>query len=188
MKSFLMILVAIFLASFMFLNVPEVYCQSNSSSEQILVDTKDLPADVVAQIKAKQKVESVGKWVGMGKEIGEAMNGAMTALEEHVDKIGNTRVGKFTMFLVAYKVIGTDMIQLLIGLPLLIIGTMIFIITWFRSCVKRKVKKITYAAVGDKKVISETSETLENPDYDYCWASVVVYAIFLGICTAIIFT
>ena len=107
------------------INVSTVFAQTQTS-EKIIVDTKDLPPGVVEQLKTKQQIERLGKFAGVGKEIGEAVNSSLEAITDNADKFAKTRVGVFTMVLVAYKIIGKDLIQFLIGVPFFVVGNLSF--------------------------------------------------------------
>lgn len=48
--------------------------------------------------------QATSSWIGVGKEIGEAVNGSMSAITENTNKFANTPVGKYTMFIVAFYV------------------------------------------------------------------------------------
>ena len=77
--------------------------------EKITVKTSDLTVDQLAKIKAQAEVESLqkkletyGKWVGVGGEIGNAVKESLNAVVDVSDKFGKTDVGKFTMLMVAW--------------------------------------------------------------------------------------
>lgn len=60
-------------------------------------------------------VEKVGAWVGLGKEVGLAVKEGLGALTEETEKFSKTSPGKLTMFIILYKTIGTDLVQLIVG-------------------------------------------------------------------------
>src|SRR5690554_4850095 len=112
--------------------------ETTQKPELITVNPNDLDPATLAKIKAKQaetefkaKVESYGTWVGIGKEVGVAVDEGLTAVTKHATAIADTKLGKVTMFIIAYKVIGQDIIQILLGLILWIILTIIFTISFF---------------------------------------------------------
>ena len=77
-----------------------------------------LGPEVKSQIQAvqiEQKIngtsETAGKWIGLGKEVGIAFNETAKSLTLTASEFAKTDLGKFTMFLIAYKIIGTDIIQ-----------------------------------------------------------------------------
>jgi hypothetical protein len=98
--------------------------------EKIVVNTSDLTIDQLAKIKAEQelsvlqkKVETYGKWVGVGGEVGIAVRDGLNAVVDVADKFGNTDVGKFTLIMVAWKIMGKDVLRICLGVLLIIILT-----------------------------------------------------------------
>lgn len=91
-------------------------------------------------------IEKAHGWVGIGKEMGQAFDSALASLTDRSNQFANTKVGKFTMFLVAWKVMGDQagavlntvvhitggMIELVVFLPL-------FLWSYRRTCLDRKV-------------------------------------------------
>ena len=75
------------------------------------------------------RMEQYGNWVGLGEEIGKAVHGALSAVTGNAEKFAETGVGKLTVALVVWKVIGSDVVGLLIGVPLLVV----FVALWWRA-------------------------------------------------------
>jgi hypothetical protein len=114
--------------AFMFLMISmlaviTVSAQTTYPSEKITVNTSDLTIDQLAKIKAEQEIETLqkkldtyGNWVGVGGEIGTAVKEGLTAVVDVADKFGKTDVGKFTLVMVAWKVMGKDIVRIFLGL------------------------------------------------------------------------
>lgn len=92
-------------------------------SEKIVVDVSDLTPEQIATLKEKErlrtleeKIEHYGKWVGMGEEIGIAVKEALMAVVDVSEKFGETKVGQFTLAMVAWKVVGQDILRVILGL------------------------------------------------------------------------
>jgi len=97
-------------------------------SQTITVDTKDLTPEQLAKIKSQQelktlqeKLDTYGDWVGVGSEIGNGVKEALNAVVDVSDKFSKTDVGKFTMVMVAWKIIGKDIIRIFLGIVFVII-------------------------------------------------------------------
>lgn len=104
-------------------------------------------ADIrVAELE--KKLEVYGKWVGVGGEVGTAIREGLDAVVDVSDKFGKTDVGKYTMILVAWKVIGKDIVRIILGFIFIFIMTLLFI----------KVYNNTFRA---KKILIENS----NPGF-----------------------
>lgn len=93
------------------------------------------------KMKGKTKptaVETVSKYAGLGKEIGQIMREAvqsfdqgMTVTEEHIYKFLNTTTGKLTMAIIVWKVMGHDIVSMAVG-TILLIAFVIWAYKWFR--------------------------------------------------------
>lgn len=73
-------------------------------------------------------IQSVSKYAGLGVEMGSiikdcvgALDDTMTVTEEHVYRFIDTSVGKVTLAIIAWKVIGEDIVGVVIGFILLIL-------------------------------------------------------------------
>jgi hypothetical protein len=85
--------------------------------------TKEQLSDITAK-ELQDKVDKYGKWVGVGHELGVAVNESLSAVTTQASNFAQTPVGKWTMFLVIWKVIGKDIqawiyvtLSCIIGLP-----------------------------------------------------------------------
>lgn len=74
----------------------------------------------------QKKLETYGNWVGVGGEVGEAVRSGLEAVVDVADQFGQTDVGKFTLVLVAWKVMGKDTIRILLGFIFIALVTWIF--------------------------------------------------------------
>ena len=75
--------------------------QSNNDDGEklVFIQEKYLSPEALNHVKSAP-VQEASKWLGFGKEIGEAMNGALGAVVGQADKFGATKVGTFTMVMV----------------------------------------------------------------------------------------
>lgn len=113
----------------------------DGQSEQITVKKSDLPADLAAKLQARadsstlaQKMESYGKWVGIGHEVGTAVNESFQAVSNNAQELSKSNLGHFIMFMVGYSVVGKDMVKKLIGVLALITWVWIFVWYFRRNC------------------------------------------------------
>ncbi len=144
-----------------------VLAANQPENEVITVKKSDLPADMVKRLDEQQKVEDLakkvstyGKWVGAGKEIGIAINDSLSAITTQADNFSKTGVGRFTMWIVAYKVLGKDLIGVIVGVPLLI--AWIYTSVWL---IRKNLMTISILKTEDKdgtkhyEVIERESDT-----------------------------
>lgn len=72
----------------------------------------------------KQQVEdnlrNASEYASWGREIGYAVDGALSAVEEHVVSLSETELGKTVTFLVVWKLIGRDILGIVIGFCLFV--------------------------------------------------------------------
>lgn len=61
-------------------------------------------------------VQNVHDWAGLGKEIGEAVNGSLSAVTTQANNFAQTPVGKLTAAVVIFKVIGDPAIHIAVGM------------------------------------------------------------------------
>ncbi len=125
---------------FTFAISPVAAAAQQQQDDRIVVKKSDLPPEVVKQIETKQKMESYGSWVGLGKEVGQAFNEGLTALTEQADKFAKTGVGRFTMLMIAWKVMGKAALQVGFGIIFFIVGFIFFVWSWYLNGRTRKIK------------------------------------------------
>lgn len=135
MKNFILFSVfAIFVLAFSQTTYAQV-----TTPERITVDKNYLTSDQIAKIESdarvaelEKKLETYGNWVGVGGEIGTAVKEGLTAVVEVADKFGSTDVGKFTLVMVAWKVMGKDIIRIFLGL-VFIVGLTIMMLRIYKK-------------------------------------------------------
>jgi len=87
----------------------------------------------------EKKLDTYGKWVGVGGEIGTAVKEGLEAVVDVADKFGNTDVGKFTMVMIAWKVIGRDAVRIVLGLLFIAMFVWLLIYSFRKTCIERRV-------------------------------------------------
>ena len=120
--------------------------QSGNQPRMVTVDVNQLPTAQRDSILESQyqseidaKVKKFGWAAGLGKEIGEGVNESLKAITERTAEFAETKVGKFTMFMVAWKILGGDVIQLGFGLFFFILWIAVWIYSYWRNCITRRV-------------------------------------------------
>jgi len=91
------------------------------------------------KIADEKKLETYGNWVGVGGEVGGAIKEGLTAVVDVSDKFSKTDVGKFTIYMVAWKVIGKDIVRIVLGIFFIIIFTWLLIYSFKHTCIERKI-------------------------------------------------
>lgn len=118
-----------------------------SQQQKITVNTSDLTPDQLAKIKAEQelaviskKMEQYGNWVGIGGEIGQAIKDGLYAVKDVAVEFGGTSVGKFTMYLIAWKVMGKDIVRIFLGLIFILVATIVIWKSYKLNFCARRIK------------------------------------------------
>jgi len=140
---------------------------NGQNSGVISIDTAGMPANVKAAINAKmqtdavtQKIETYGKWAGMGREIGVAAKEGLTAVKDFAVDVSETNVGKTVIFLIIWKVAGIDFVRIALGTLFALIAIWLVSKSYFRLFTTRKlVEKSGWWIFGTKKY-----ENVEIPD------------------------
>jgi len=97
----------------------------------------------------EEAVEAAHSWVGVGKEIGTAINDGLMATVDAADKFSQTDIGFYTMVIIAWKFLGEDAIEILVNLIVAFIFFPALFWSYWRNCVTRRI------------VISKTKESTE---------------------------
>jgi len=138
---------------------------SSSENETITVKKSDLPPAVLEKIETSNKIRQYGEWIGLGKEIGQATREGLSALTNESNKFAHTSVGKFVMFIIAWKVIGNQALRIIITLPILLFVTVIFVWAFKKHCMPFKV--ITEVKGSDGTVTKTVSRTCLHSKDDH---------------------
>jgi len=132
-------------------------------------DINKLPPDMKAKITAMQSqkevtenLATIGEWAGLGNEVGQAVNGALVALTKTAGDFSKTELGKFTMFMVAWKVMGRDMTRLIIGTFIMLFFFTFFVIKWFTTC--RPKKYMTSKRWNEERKHWDQEWSIRSPD------------------------
>ena len=112
---------------------------TTTPDNRVVVDKSILTPDQIAKVQAQQvtnqvveQVSTYSKIAGIGKEVGIAVKEGLLAVVDVADKFGGTNVGKFTMTMIAWKIIGKDIFRIVIGLVFLVIY-IIFISRYYKD-------------------------------------------------------
>lgn len=141
------VVVAVFVLAFL-VAIP---LMAQQAEETVTVKKSDLTADQLKKVEAQQITEQIGQykeWAEMGKGVGFAVRESLYAVKDVTVDLSKTDVGKFTMFLVAWKVMFKDVLDVsgkivgyLVGIPLLAIGLSVIVWSHRRLCVPHPVLK-----------------------------------------------
>lgn len=166
MKRLVFLLIAIFAMIFV---TKLAEAQSTTQPEKIVVNVADLTPDQLKKIQEQErlntmeeKIQTYGRWVGVGNEVGVAIKEGLNAVVDVSEKFSNTKVGEFTMYLIAWKVIGKDIVRIILGLIFQIIITILIFMSFKRMFPKRYVTE----SHGWKFWLPQKYEIVKPEEYD----------------------
>ncbi len=173
------------------ISAPSAIAQVVTPNQTVTINASDLTPAQLAKIEAdkkfaqanfqieqlQKKVDTYGKWIGVGGEIGTAVKEGLTAVVDVADKFSNTDVGKFTMTLIAWKVIGQDIVRIILGLFFFAVLTIIEIKIYRRVVMPRKE---LIKDPGFLKYPKEYQVVESNCDgEETIWMTVILLVVFL---------
>jgi hypothetical protein len=105
-------------------------------------------------------------WAGLGHEIGTAVNESLSAVTTQAANFGNTSIGKITIAIVVYKIIGKDLTNLFIGLILIAVIIPIWLWSFWKNCLTRSILVgVSKEGLKTYEVINKC-DRLDDPDND----------------------
>jgi hypothetical protein len=123
-------------------------------SEMVTVPKSALSEQQLVELEAKgieQKAQAYGKWVGVGKEVGVAIDSSLAAISNRTNEFANTKVGTVAMWVVVFKVLGEDVFGFVFSLILIFFGLPTLIWSYRRTVLGQNVLvKISYDEKGKK--------------------------------------
>lgn len=122
------------------------------------------------QQKAELLSDKTQSWVGIGKEIGEAVNSSMAAITTQSNNFAQTPVGKLTAFIVIWKVIGDQAIHLFGGMLEFIVFVPIWLWSYRKMCMNRKIVTSREGLFGKRtyQVVPYNSDSEFTPRHGHC--------------------
>ncbi|MFA4942056.1 MAG: hypothetical protein WC564_00240 [Patescibacteria group bacterium] len=142
----------------------------------------DLEKKYGKNLGVNPQVKTADKVVGISREIGIAMNEALTAITKHSEQLAHTNVGMFTLAMVAWKIMGRDFTGLLFGIPILFILFYMFRHYWSKNGVPfLKEKKVADEEGGVKTITYERVAKYEWPQIVFTIVFLLFYFLTVGL-------
>jgi hypothetical protein len=111
------------------LSAAALHAQADGDGNQLVTVPKRY---VSAEGLTHQTESNVSKWVGVGREIGTATREGLAAVVDQAERFGSTKVGTFIMAMVAWRIIGQDVVRIVLGIPIWIAGVCLWIWSYRR--------------------------------------------------------
>lgn len=125
-------------------------------------------SQLTEQQKAKFQGTSpkdVRDWVGLGKEIGTAVDSSLTAVTTQANNFAQTPVGKLTVAVVIFKVIGDTAVHLLVGAVEAIVLLPLWVWSYRRFLPKPTIKE-TFNEAGKRVTRTKSPPDRTTSDQD----------------------
>ena len=187
MSKYVNLFVAI-VAALIFISAPVL-------ADTMSIDTKNLTPELLAQVlKAQEKSsasiitpQAAAEWADMGKNIGVALSEAAKAMSVGVNDFATTFVGKLTIVLIVWKVLGQDMWSIFGGTAFWI--TLTSILSW-----SYRRHHFTYpVTVPATDRVAEHTDYKTRVDLDHdekavsMWVHLILFVLSTIVCAFIIF-
>ena len=123
----LFLIVSLFVSSLVYADVDSTLDVSKLTQEQRaaiqlqiaqIAQKKSDPSSIAVSVR-----EEASKWAELGKNVGTALVASAKEVGQGVNEFSQTPVGQVTTAIIVYKVIGSDILRLIFGTLLLVVGT-----------------------------------------------------------------
>ena len=178
----------------------------DQSKKMVSVPEDQLTEQQKAALKLNQIDQTVEKahgWVGVGKEIGQAIDSSLAAITTRSNEFADTKVGKFTMFLVAWKVMGEQagavlnaIVHFLYGFVELAFFFPIILWSYRRNCLPRRIVTAVEGPFWSRKktytILQPELDSQGRPDAERLdaakWTHFALFLIFTLVFLVTVFT
>lgn len=148
---------------------------SAQDDDKILVPRSILTSDQIAKAKSTDLRTNVHEWAGLGKEVGEAVNASLSAVTTQANAFAQTGVGKLTVILVVWRVLGDQLIHVAFG----VLELLIFLPAWFwsyrKTCIARRIE----SEKGKYTVVDYLPRGEFTPRMAHALAAMMIIAVIL---------
>jgi hypothetical protein len=163
------------IATILLLSAPLCFAQQKTYS----VPEDQLTQEQKERFAGKNTPEEVHKWAGVGKEVGEAVNSSLQAITTQTDNFAKTGVGKVTIALVVWKVMGDQAVHLIGGFFEALVFIPLWIWSYRKTCMTRLIKlpdktyKVLEYVTGRDEFTPRLAHTLAACGFVAIWLTTV---------------
>lgn len=119
------------------------------------IPESQLTEEQKAKLHTPTSTSTVRDWVGLGKEIGQAVDSSLSAISNQANEFAKTPVGKMTVFVVIFKVIGDTAVHIAGGIFEIIIFMPLWVWSYRRFLPKKILSKENLDATTGKVISRE---------------------------------
>lgn len=166
MKQYITTLIAIMaLSTAAFASQSTLSVDVSKMSQAELLAYQRLAA--LQEANAKITPAEVSSWVGAGKEMGLAFKECWGAISNDVERFANSPAGKWTAFLVTWKIAGKDMVDVVtrvirigFSMSFAVVITIAGVFFYNRNCTARRV--LAKTSKDKEGTVTKVYETVEG--------------------------
>ena len=152
----------------------------NNPNELITIPRHMLSEQQVLQSQNASNIAAAGQYAGLGKEIGVAVSESLSAVTDETAKFAETDVGKVTMAVVVWKVLGEDILGAFVGIPFMVFSLLVITVSYFKTC---RVRRVLVSNVKGEKVYELINKPVEHDDIEmYNWRMFIHAICAVGVC------
>lgn len=110
------------------------------NSDQEMVTVTVPKSSLTPQQQQTVQQQEVHNWVGIGKEVGDAVNSSLQAITTQSNNFAQTGIGKLTVAVVIWKVIGDQVVHVVGAILWMAVFLPIWLWSYRRMCMTRRIK------------------------------------------------
>jgi hypothetical protein len=181
MKKTLVVATLLLAVLFIFSSIP-AFAQTEPR-KQIVVYEDELTTLQLAKAKTEEKMQQYEQYSGIVAKMSAIADGSgklLSNISTEVNKFADTKVGLFTVAMIFYSVMGTDLVQVFFGTLWFIIGVPVILWSYRQNCVQRKILK---SKTGSGKDAKKEYTIINDEEDDYLmwnkWGHVLVFFCYI---------
>lgn len=159
--------------------------QNQEGDELVTVPKKFVSSAGITEAKAVETTSTVKNYVGIGKEVGTAFREGLGAITDETDRFAKTDPGKFTMFLIFFRMMGIQLVRMAFGIILAFVGTWIWVIAFRKNCLPQRY--VRRENIGENGKVASRDYDIKEPHFaeggQFAYALCLVG--FVALCVAI---
>jgi len=174
-----------------------IFGQAPTVAEELVSVPKSmLSKEQLRQVEVNNIMENISNpeeynsIMAYGRAVGVAISDGLSAVVDQADRFGSTNVGQFTMYIIAFKVIGAKLIAIVGGLFFWIFGMAILIYIRKKLVTPIRVVKVNEGLFKRKEyeiLPSMLDEWYEKRNYRDSLNPIAVNTLLMGVLTLMCF-
>jgi hypothetical protein len=176
---------------------PAIHAQQTQPEKMVSIPESQLTDQQktsLVQRDMQERISQYGKWAGIGHEVGTTINEGLAAITTQANNFAQTLVGKWTVFVIVFKVVGEKLVQYFVGISMFLVGIPLWIWSYRKYLPKKYVTKVNYGDNGKKTSVEYgygygdgTNKLDKDIASNWCIGHWVLLFVYLGVIFAVMF-